>query len=337
MPKPRQGESEHRFIDRCMKDPEAISDFPDAGQRMAFCYSQFTRKSKGILTKAAKDGWGVAFEDELRKSERGIVPSVRRFYEAEYQKGIDAFITSGLVNPNTIFQTNGFRGIYQEIYQGVGMRFAKWYAKNFDKYIEKGVNPKQFESRWQNLFAQYALANAGSKISLVQGTAKQTLVKILRANMADPEFSALGADAKQRVLRKQTKRYSKNQALRLVRTESTNAANYATMQSALSIFPAQQMMKEWVSSFDDRTRDDHAAASGQQVKFEEPFIVGGDLMMHPADSSMGASSANIVNCRCSSFPFPMENAQATQVFESIGLGVAAAAILVSEDDETSQS
>jgi uncharacterized protein with gpF-like domain len=313
MPKPRQGESEHRFIDRCMKDPEAISDFPDAGQRMAFCYSQFERKSKGILTKAAKDGWGVAFEDELRKSERGIVPSVRRFYEAEYQKGIDAFITSGLVNPNTIFQTNGFREIYQEIYQGVGMRFAKWYAKNFDKYIEKGVNPKQFESRWQNL-------------SLVQGTAKQTLVKILRANMADPEFSALGADAKQRVLRKQTKRYSKNQALRLVRTESTNAANYATMQSALSIFPAQQMMKEWVSSFDDRTRDDHAAASGQQVKFEEPFIVGGDRMMHPADSSMGASSANIVNCRCSSFPFPMENAQATQVFESIGFALAGEAI-----------
>jgi uncharacterized protein with gpF-like domain len=159
----------------------------------------------------------------------------------------------------------------------------------------------------------------------------------LRANMADPEFSALGADAKQRVLRKQTKRYSKNQALRLVRTESTNAANYATLQSATSIFPAQQMMKEWVAGLDDRTRDDHAAASGQQVKFEEPFIVGGDLMMHPGDSSMGASSTNIVNCRCSPFPFPMDNAQATQVFESIGLGVAAAAIVVSEDDETSQS
>lgn len=335
MPKPKQGESEHNFIDRCMKDPEAISDFPNAGQRMAFCYSQYESKSNKMITKAASDGWGIAFEDEMRKSEKATVPSVRRFYEAEYQKGIDAFINSGLINPNTVFQTNGFREIYKDLYQTVGMRFAKWYAKNFDKYIKKGVNPKQFESIWQNLFAQYALANAGSKISLVQGTAKQTLVKILRANMADPEFSALGADAKQRVLRKQTKRYSKNQALRLVRTESTNAANYATMQSATSIFPAQQMMKEWVAGLDDRTRDDHAAASGQQVKFEEPFIVGGDRMMHPADSSMGASSSNIVNCRCSSFPFPMENAQATQVFESIGLGIAAAAIVVSEDDETS--
>lgn len=326
MPKPKQGESEHNFIDRCMKDPEAISDFPNAGQRMAFCYSQYESKSDKMITKAASDGWGVAFEDEMRKSEKATVPSVRRFYEAEYQKGIDAFINSGLINPNTVFQTNGFREIYKDLYQTVGMRFAKWYAKNFDKYIKKGVNPKQFESIWQNLFAQYALANAGSKISLVQGTAKQTLVKILRANMADPEFSALGADAKQRVLRKQTKRYSKNQALRLVRTESTNAANYATMQSATSIFPAQQMMKEWVAGLDDRTRDDHAAASGQQVKFEEPFIVGGDRMMHPADSSMGASSANIVNCRCSSFPFPMENAQATQVFESIGFALAGEAI-----------
>ena len=46
MPKPKQGESEHNFIDRCMKDPEAISDFPNAGQRMAFCYSQYESKSR---------------------------------------------------------------------------------------------------------------------------------------------------------------------------------------------------------------------------------------------------------------------------------------------------
>jgi len=332
MPKPREGESEQNFVDRCMKDPEAISDFPDAGQRVAFCYSQYARESKSMLKKDTRIGWRIAFEDQMRKAEKAVLPSVRRFYEQEYNKGIDLYIQSGLVNPNTIFQAKGFEKIYQDVYQGVGMRFAKWYARSFDKFIKKGINPNQFISQWQNLFAAFALANAGEKITLVQGTAKATLVKILKANMQDPEFAALGADAKQKVLRNQTKIYTRNQALRLVRTESTNAANYSTLQSAQTIFAGEQMMKEWVSAMDTRMRTtppsdfDHGMANGQQVKFNEPFIVSGQKMMHPADWSLGASAGNIVNCRCSSFPFPMENAQALQQFESIGFSVAGAAI-----------
>lgn len=332
MPKPREGESEQNFVDRCMKDPESISDFPDAGQRIAFCYSQYARESKSMLKKETRIGWRIAFEDQMRKAEKAVLPSVRRFYEQEYNKGIDLYIQSGLVNPNTIFQAKGFEKIYQDVYQGVGMRFAKWYARSFDKFIKKGINPNQFISQWQNLFAAFALANAGEKITLVQGTAKATLVKILRANMQDPEFSALGADAKQKVLRNQTKIYTRNQALRLVRTESTNAANYATNQSAQTIFAGEQMMKEWVSAMDERMRTtppnrfDHGVANGQQVKFNEPFIVSGQKLMHPADWSLGASAGNVINCRCSSFPFPMENAQALQQFESIGFSVAGAAI-----------
>lgn len=39
MPEPIQGESEDEFISRCMGDEEAMTDFPDEAQRLAFCFS----------------------------------------------------------------------------------------------------------------------------------------------------------------------------------------------------------------------------------------------------------------------------------------------------------
>ena len=42
----------------------------------------------------------------------------------------------------------------------------------------------------------------------------------------------------------------------------------------------------------------HKNANGQQVLLEEPFTVGGEKLMHPGDSSMGASAKNIIHCRC---------------------------------------
>ncbi len=48
MPTPTANEDRDEFVDRCMSDPEARRDFPDADQRLAFCESQYDRnKAKG--------------------------------------------------------------------------------------------------------------------------------------------------------------------------------------------------------------------------------------------------------------------------------------------------
>ena len=286
-------------------------------------------QTNGILSKQVKANWRGAFENEMRKAEKAIIGSVRRFYQSEYEKGVDAFLQQGTIQTQGIFTTKGFEKIYQDLYVQTGMRFANWYARNFDKFLKKGINPNQFQTQWQNLFGQFAQQNAGAKIKLVQGTALTTMQRILKANMNDPTFAALGARQKRDVILRQTNLYSRNQALRLVRTEATNAANYGTLQSATTIFPAQQMMKQWVSGQDGRTRSipkdkfDHVIMDGKQAKFEETFSVQGEQMRHPADSSLGASAGNIVNCRCSVFPFPMDEAQAIGEFENIGFGIGA--------------
>lgn len=48
MPDPMMGETEDDFIERCMADDEAVEDFPDGSQRLAFCFSKWEEsRSKG--------------------------------------------------------------------------------------------------------------------------------------------------------------------------------------------------------------------------------------------------------------------------------------------------
>jgi len=56
--------------------------------------------------------------------------------------------------------------------------------------------------------------------------------------------------------------------------------------------------KTWVAILDDRTRDAHAEADGQEVGMDEPFSVGGESLMYPGDDNLDASPENLINCRC---------------------------------------
>lgn len=68
-----------------------------------------------------------------------------------------------------------------------------------------------------------------------------------------------------------------------------------------------EMWKRWVATADDRTRDEHLDADGQEVPNDEPFIVGGEQLMYPGDISLGASAWNVIQCRCTVVPFIKES------------------------------
>lgn len=61
-------------------------------------------------------------------------------------------------------------------------------------------------------------------------------------------------------------------------------------------------VKVWKATSDNRTRHDHAEMQNAEViGIDTPFIVGGEKMLHPGDSSLGATASNLINCRCSFF------------------------------------
>lgn len=50
---------------------------------------------------------------------------------------------------------------------------------------------------------------------------------------------------------------------------------------------------------DSRVRPAHIDADSEQVPVDAPFQVGGEFLMYPGDTSLGATPGNVINCRCS--------------------------------------
>jgi len=324
MPTPKPNESESNFVARCVVDTEAVRDFPDTQQRIAFCYSQYESSKKSeVLNKQNKvdrDKWQSAFEKQLDISEKKQIAIVKRFYKREYNKGIESFIADGQTNFQLLFDNKDLLKIYRDLYTDIGMRFAKWYVNNINRFIKKAVDTSNVDDIWRNAFGSYGSAVGAQRVTLVSGTAKQTLIKITQQLMRDSEFMTLGAVERGRILRNQFNKYSQWQAERVVRTEATAAANFAQTQAAQTIFPPEQLQKEWIASFDDRTRDTHSEADGQIVRANDTFLVGGQPMMFPGDPAGGA--AECINCRCSVAYLPIEGAQTVDDISTIGFGVA---------------
>tara|TARA_R100000231_G_scaffold3855_5_gene6698 strand:- start:3836 stop:4594 length:759 start_codon:yes stop_codon:yes gene_type:complete len=155
---------------------------------------------------------------------------------------------------------------------------------------------------WQEIFRQYALAIADANVLGVSNTAKQTLVRVATKLFRDPDYGLLGANEKARILRGQYKKYAKYQAERLVRTESNRSANHATMESAASVFPKEDMMKTWIHNTLVNEREWHKNFEPKTIPYNDYYLLEGDLMFQPGDGS----AKNIINCRCTISPHPSQ-------------------------------
>jgi hypothetical protein len=85
-------------------------------------------------------------------------------------------------------------------------------------------------------------------------------------------------------------------ARRIARTETNGVMNRGQLDGWRQSRVVRT--KIWLAGFG--ARDWHAAASGQEVPFDEPFTVMGERLQHPGDGT--ASPANRINCRCTMMP-----------------------------------
>jgi hypothetical protein len=88
-------------------------------------------------------------------------------------------------------------------------------------------------------------------------------------------------------------------AATVARTETHAAATFGSIES---VREAERqlgvtMVKSWLPTLDQRTRPEHAAmAASDPIPMDDKFIVGGEPMDRPGDTS--ASPENLINCRC---------------------------------------
>jgi len=161
-----------------------------------------------MLQKSVKQ-WRDDYAKQLSIAEKKITPKIKKYYQKEYFKGVDNFIETGNPDYQSLFKFDFFKQIYIDIYESVSMQFAKWYAKNYEKYEVKAQNTDQYISIWRAAFSFYASQVAATNVVLVSNTAKQTLIRITQRLYSDPDFVSLGADERARILRNQFSKYSR--------------------------------------------------------------------------------------------------------------------------------
>lgn len=302
LPKPRTNERESDFLDRCITDVEVQREFSSQDQRLAVCASLYRPVKKASTYDVERFKFG--FERKRDILERNYSRKFARYYYSQYQKGIEQFLQTNHINEIGIFSYPDIEDLMVGMFTGMGLEFAAWYFRNVNRFQIKSLssNEKALLGIWEQQFLDYAKIYSASKIKLIQGTALGKLKMITRALMGDPDFMSKGVNEKARILNNKFKQISRWQAKRIVKTEGTTISNYAINQSAITMFPKEQLLKQWITTMDGWQRDAHGAVNKQEKPYDEPFIVNGEAM-HTAGEST-ASPANRVNCRCVVVMYP---------------------------------
>lgn len=176
----------------------------------------------------------------------------------------------------------------KEMYKEIYINLIKPQYKRIERTLKAEIDFETIIANWLN-------TNAGIRIVSVHQTLIESIIKVI-ADGYDNNLSV--AD----ITRNLQNRFGwyKAQALRIARTETTTATNYATTLAGES--SQYQTQKTWISAQDNRTRRppkshfDHLDMNGQVVDGDKPFFVGGEELMFPG--APNGTSGNIINCRC---------------------------------------
>lgn len=285
IPKPNIGETQSTFMGRC------VSFLVDEGkpeeQAVAICYQEYrdankTEAHKKYMTWKAYDNKIRSFE---KYAERIFTKALRKqlnayLNEVERVGKID-FDLEGVVTSEPIQEA------FQKVYGRVMKVFGQEAYTQFQERLKKQVNVD-----WDVIISGWLVDNTTDKIVSVTNTTKKEILN--KVSVALKEGTPVPIFAKEL-----TKAYgfSTRRGMLIGRTEIVSASNAGSLLGAkASGVPSKKI---WLATQDDRTRDLHLAVDGQVVNtLDGNFQVGGEEMKYPADSSLGASPSNTINCRC---------------------------------------
>jgi uncharacterized protein with gpF-like domain len=151
------------------------------------------------------------------------------------------------------------------------------------------------EIDFETIIANWLNTNAGYRIVSVHQTLIDAIVSVIAKGYQDNISVA-------EITRNLQNKFGwyKAQALRIARTETTTATNYATVLAAEN--SDFELEKTWISVQDKRTRRppnsiyDHLDMNGVKVDLDKPFFTSGEEIMYPGDPK--AKAGNVINCRC---------------------------------------
>lgn len=206
---------------------------------------------------------------------------------------------------------NDFYIVYQDVYNYVGIKHGDRTGKQINAQIKK-IESKDFSlsrfiSRFERDLINYLLNVGGFRIRSVRKHYISFINEIIASNINDGKAIRDIVKDLQKLFK--SRKWYRWQSMRIARTETTAAANFAAVTS--SKVSGVAMQKEWISSLDARTRRppdshfDHYEMNGKRVPLDEEFDVSGEELAFPGDPR--GSAGNVINCRCTVAQIPLRD------------------------------
>lgn len=135
-----------------------------------------------------------------------------------------------------------------------------------------------------------------ARANQLAGQVTDTTYAAVQQALADGVAAGASIDDLAEAVRRVFTVASESRSVTIARTEVISAANGSASLAAAQLPADVAAGQEWISTRDERTRDDHADADGQIVAMGTPFDVGGESLLYPGDPA--GDSGNVINCRC---------------------------------------
>lgn len=241
----------------------------------------------------------TAFHKFQLARERYFTPLFKKVLRQQQQQWIDA-VNAGLSYDNALqaITYTPMLILDKQLYEDA----ARIWGNKVRLYLNtanKATGRISFTEEMIRLVNNYFQIDLLNTVNEITDTTKNNIIEILQ------QATVFGWSFDEIVNRITNDELNIIRARRIARTETVTAANQAAIFSGKA--SGLKLKKEWLATFDNRTRHDHRNVNGTVVNMDEPFIVGGAAMMQPGDRNNGQTPAKeIVNCRCTVLLIPQK-------------------------------
>lgn len=208
-------------------------------------------------------------------------------------------------NYNEVVKLNIYQNLieqaYIDVYTTIGLIHGNRVGRGINRDI-KDFNKPLFNEDFQNLIIDWVRENCGLRITSVSNNLAKTIIELV----AQSSEENLTIEQMQRFIRQRINSgLSRYEVLRIARTETTSAANFAALESGKN--SGIVMDKVWIASTDNRTRRkpknewSHLAMNNVAVEQDANFKVvssKGVTDNIPYPCAPGSSAGNAISCRC---------------------------------------
>lgn len=203
-------------------------------------------------------------------------------------------VLNALLNIDYAIKPDHIADVLKRMYYDVIPKVGAQYLNEFSKKGVFDISPE-----WIATIDEFM---KGFFLSMVEDMTEYTK-RILRTIIMDGLNNADSYD--EIIKRLEDTGIDKTRASAIARTETNRSMGYAKYDAIGKLPYAANVV--WIAARDNRTRGaegddkaDHYHLNGQTVPFGTPFTDtrSGAKMLYPGDVTLGATAADVVNCRC---------------------------------------